>query len=402
MIFGALGALLVGTGLIAVIGYNWDDFGRGTRLTFAFLPLLLSQGFSAWMLARGSRIPAWVRETAGLLQVLAGGAAIAIVSQIYHLGGTWQDFLFWWILVSLPVLWATRAHAVVIFHLLASAVWAGYQAAFTRPWPDTPFLFPLLLLALLPYWPGWPPQWRISTTLRWAVTLASMVGFGACAVSAARSIADRAYYGNINNEAMIWMWLATAAVFVLVPMRRDAIAGGIGSKPQVLLGTLWLTGFGISMTFSDVAETFVSGIDGALHTPWGWLLAFLLIVLSAVAWKAQRIAVLALAAIAILPGLALPFMSLGREASTALVLSWLCMFYLAALGIILIALSLRGDRGAPRLGATLLATLIITRMADSGFSLLTKGMGFILVGIAFLAFNLFLGRLVKHTTSARA
>ena len=105
--------MLVGTGLIAVIGYNWDDFGRGTRLMFAFLPLLLSQGFSAWVLARGSRIPAWVRETAGLLQVLAGGAAIAIVSQIYHLGGTWQDFLFWWILVSLPVLWAMRAHAVV-------------------------------------------------------------------------------------------------------------------------------------------------------------------------------------------------------------------------------------------------------------------------------------------------
>jgi hypothetical protein len=295
-----------------------------------------------------------------------------------------------------------RAHAVVIFHLLASAVWAGYQAAFTRPWPDTPFLFPLLLLALLPYWPGWPPQWRMSMTLRWAVALASMIGFGACAVSAARPIADKGYHNNFNSEAMLWMWLATAAIFVLAPLRRDAVAGGIGSKPQVILGTLWLIGFGISMTFSDVAEAYVTGIDGALHTPWGWLVAFLLIVFSFVALKAQRIAVLALAAIAILPALALPFMSLGGEASTALVLSWLCTFYLAALGITLIALSLRGDRGAPRLGATLMAVLVITRMADSGFSLLTKGMGFILVGIAFLAFNLFLGRLVKHTTSARA
>jgi hypothetical protein len=401
MIFGALGAMLVGTGLIAVIGYNWNDFGRGTRLMFAFLPLLLSQGFSAWVLVRGSRIPAWARETAGLLQVLAGGAAIAIVSQIYHLGGTWQDFLFWWILVSLPVLWAMRSHAVVIFHLLASAVWAGYQAAFTRPWPDTPFLFPLLLLALLPYWPGWPPQWRMSTTMRWAVTLASMIGFGACAVSAARPIVDKGYYNNFNSEAMIWMWLATAAVFVLVPLRRDAIAGGIGSKPQVILGTLWLLGFGISMTFADVAEACVAGIGGAMHTPWGWLLAVLLTVFSVLAWRARRIALLALAAIAILPGLALPFMRVGWENSSALLLSWLCTLYLAALGIVLIVLSLRGDRGAPRLGATLLAVLVITRMADSGFSLLTKGMGFILVGIAFLAFNLFLGRLVKKTTAAR-
>jgi hypothetical protein len=186
-----------------------------------------------------------------------------------------------------------------------------------------------------------------------------------------------------------------------VPLRRDAIAGGIGSKPQVILGTLWLLGFGISMTFADVAEACVAGIGGAMHTPWGWLLAVLLTVFSVLAWRARRIALLALAAIAILPGLALPFMRVGWENSSALLLSWLCTLYLAALGIVLIVLSLRGDRGAPRLGASLLAVLVITRMADSGFSLLTKGMVFILVGIAFLAFNLFLGRLLKKTTATR-
>lgn len=102
IIMGALGALLIGTGLIAVIGYNWDDFSRPVRLLFAFLPLLATQLFSFRVLQRGAAA-AWVRETAALLQALATGACIALVSQIYNLGGEWPDFLFWWMLLCLPL-----------------------------------------------------------------------------------------------------------------------------------------------------------------------------------------------------------------------------------------------------------------------------------------------------------
>ena len=54
IIMGSLGALLIGTGLIAVIGYNWDDFKRPVRLLFAFLPLLGSQIFSFIVLRKRS------------------------------------------------------------------------------------------------------------------------------------------------------------------------------------------------------------------------------------------------------------------------------------------------------------------------------------------------------------
>lgn len=399
IIFGALGALLVGAGLIAVLGYNWDEFGRATRLVIAFLPLLLCQGFTAWTLWRGERVPAWTRETAGLLQTLAGGAALAIVSQVYHLGGVWQDFLFWWILISLPVLWATRAHAVAMFHLAAITTWTSYQAAFSRSWPDTPFLFPLLLLAMLPYWPGWPVNWRLSVVMRWMFALAAGVGFGACAAAAARLLGRNAEYFALDGNAMIWMWLATAAVFVLVPLRREAIGDGLGRKPQVILGALWLLGAGLCMTFAELAEDFLDGIGGAMHSPWGWLLVALLAGFAVMAARARRVAVLALAAIAVLPALALPFLREGWEEGAALALAWFCTLYLAALGVTLIVLSLRDEHGAPRLGTTLLAALVITRMADSELSLLTKGIAFIIVGIAFLAFNLFLGRIFKHAAA---
>ena len=36
IVMGSLGAMLIGTGLIAVIGYNWDDFSRLGMETNAF------------------------------------------------------------------------------------------------------------------------------------------------------------------------------------------------------------------------------------------------------------------------------------------------------------------------------------------------------------------------------
>src|SRR5690606_8014917 len=39
ILLGALGALLIGSGLIAILGHNWDDFSRPVRLLCAFLPL---------------------------------------------------------------------------------------------------------------------------------------------------------------------------------------------------------------------------------------------------------------------------------------------------------------------------------------------------------------------------
>ena len=73
LVMGSLGALLIGAGLIAVIGYNWDDFSLPVRLLFAFLPLLLTQVFSFCVLQRGDAGAAWVR-------VLNGRAVLADLS----------------------------------------------------------------------------------------------------------------------------------------------------------------------------------------------------------------------------------------------------------------------------------------------------------------------------------
>ena len=51
-----------------------------------------------------------------------------------------------------------------------------------------------------------------------------------------------------------------------------------------------------------------------------------------------------------------------------------------------------GRQGAARIGATLITILVILRMVDAEFSLLTKGLAFIVIGAAFLGFNVFISR----------
>ena len=118
----------------------------------------MTQGFSFVVLKKGGGAAAWVRETAALLQALATGACIALVSQIYNLGGEWPDFLFWWFMLSLPLAWVLRSHSVAIFYLIAIAAWSVHQVDPGRPWHDSPLLYPLLVLGLLPYWPSWPKR----------------------------------------------------------------------------------------------------------------------------------------------------------------------------------------------------------------------------------------------------
>jgi len=388
IVIGSLGALLIGTGLIAVIGYNWDDFSRPVRLLFAFLPLLLTQGLSFRVLQRGATATPWVRETAALLQALATGACIALVSQIYNLGGAWPDFLFWWFILSLPLAWVLRSHAVTLFYLIAIALWSVNQVGHGNPWYDSPLLYPLLLLGLLPYWPGWQGTASLSISVRWTMTLSAILGLCSAAVFVTDIQGDYSYY---QYDTYLWLWTLTAAVCVLFPLNQAGLDEATGRKPQVVLGSLWLLGYGVAATFHPVSRDILKGTSNALPLPWcqGLFLVLALFALLA-AWR-QRWAVLAIASVALLPLIAFLLMQ-GKDDPNSSLLSSLVTLHLAVVGITLIVLEFTRRRGAPRLGAALLSVLIIARMTDSHFSLLAKGSAFIAVGAAFLAFNFFMSR----------
>jgi len=392
IIMGSLGALLIGAGLITVIGYNWDDFSRPVRLLFAFLPLLLTQFFSFRELQRGAASTPWVRETAALLQALATGACIAIVSQIYNLGGDWPDFLFWWLLLSLPLVWALRSQAVAIFYLIGIAVWSVNQAEHWDAWYHSALLYPVLLLGLAPFWPGWPPRWQLGVSLQWVATLSLCAGLVAAAGS---SVWLRMHSSYVAFGSLLWLWILTASALLLLPIRAAACSEKRRRDPHVTVSGLFLLAVSFAASFSDFSSATLSKLEMALTMPWAWGCLTLVGLFALPAIRQQRWALLGVASLCLTPILA----ALAGSRAEPL-LPWLMTLHLLGLGILLIVLEFAGRRGAPRLGATLICVLILARMFESEFSLLIKGLVFIAVGVAFLAFNILMSRQLKKKQAA--
>ena len=59
IVFGILGAILVGLGIILIIAHNWDELSRTTKILLAFLPLLVGQVLCGFVLLKKQDSVAW-------------------------------------------------------------------------------------------------------------------------------------------------------------------------------------------------------------------------------------------------------------------------------------------------------------------------------------------------------
>ena len=357
MVVGAVGALLIGTGLIAVLAYNWDDFPRWVRLVLALGPLAVTQAVSWWVLQKDEAAKPWQREAAALAQTLAVGAAMALVSQIYNLPGKWTDLIFWWCVVSVPLAWVLRSQAVAIAYLIGITVWTIAQAAdrgfgFAGGVADVRLWYPLLLAGILPLWPGPELRDRPAAGGRLVLAASALIGLVAVAVYAAAQPLG-------PSNALPWLALLSAAAVLLFPLDRAGIAEPLACKPQVLLGGLALVVMALIATYENPAHDFARSVRPALGLGWCWLL------------------------------LAAP---LSADDTSGWPVAIAYSLVLLATAIVLIALEFLGRQGAARIGAALIALLVILRMADADVSLLVKGLAFIVIGSGFLAFNAFITR----------
>lgn len=123
MVLAILCAALLGGGLILVIAHNWDMLSPFRRLSMAYLPLLAGLGFGGFVLRRHDGEPCWC-EPAALWIGGAAASAIAIISQLYQINGSLNDYLFWLILLCVPQVWLFRSAALAFCCSVATVVMA--------------------------------------------------------------------------------------------------------------------------------------------------------------------------------------------------------------------------------------------------------------------------------------
>ena len=375
MIFGVIGALLIGGGIILILAHNWENLGRPERMALAFLPLLCSLAIGAYAVFKTDSL-AW-KEGAGTIVMLTSGSSIAIIGQTYHLGGDLESFLLVWLLVSLPAIYLFNSTAAALVYI-AGMTWRCCAAS----WHSGPVyaFWPLMLLAI--------PHLCIALfsdrksprniLLLWALVISLTIAIG-------QTMAD---YDGGN--------LTKLAYFGFFSMCY--LAGRIWFDDPV---TIWLR----PLTFAASAGIFLISLFATFDDFWGrhyhWrvrdglvlfevsITALFYIALSVfviITLRRKKYWNLFIPAVAPVAVVACIVNNVFHDASLIPVLIFNA--YLIVLGLSLVAKGIKLSRlGKLNTGMAVLTVLIVLRFFEADLSMLIRGLVFIVLGVCFITAN---------------
>lgn len=152
IVFGILGAILVGLGIILIIAHNWDDFSKTTKTFLAFLPLIIGQGLCIYVLLKRTDQVAW-REGSAAFLVFAIGASISLVSQTYNIPGDVGSFMLTWMLLTAPLIYLFRSSVVSLLYIVGITYYVTETAYWSYPHSE-PWSYWGMLVFMLPYYYG--------------------------------------------------------------------------------------------------------------------------------------------------------------------------------------------------------------------------------------------------------
>ena len=150
VVFGILGAILVGLGTILIIAHNWDELSRGLKTGAAFLPLLVGQALCSFTLLKKHQNIAW-KEGSAVFLFFAVGTSIALISQIYNIPGNLSSYLLTWMLLILPLVYVMKSSTVSLLYIIGTTYFAGETGYWDYP-KDSPYIYWLLIAAIVPHY----------------------------------------------------------------------------------------------------------------------------------------------------------------------------------------------------------------------------------------------------------
>jgi uncharacterized membrane protein len=202
-VFGILGAILVGLGIILVFAHNWDTLSRLTKTLLSFLPLITGQLFCGYSLLKKSESTAW-RESSGVILFFAVGSSISLIAQVYNIPGDLNSFLMTWMLLCLPLVYLPKSSIVSLLYLTGITCYGCNANYFTYTVIHS-YYYWLLLLGIAPhYYELLKTKANSNFTLfhHWFIALSIVICLGTIA------------HKNGNSIALSYMSLFTIFYFI--------------------------------------------------------------------------------------------------------------------------------------------------------------------------------------------
>ena len=185
VVFGILGATLVGLGIILIIAHNWDELSRPTKTGIAFLPLLIGQVLCGYALVKKRSNTTW-RESAAAFLFFSVGASISLVSQIYHIPGDLSAFMLTWMLLCFPLIYVMRSSIASLLYLAGVTYYACETNYWSHSSTESYWYWGLVLLALPHYYQLYrqSPKSNFILFHHWLVPLSVVITLGTVAKNA--------------------------------------------------------------------------------------------------------------------------------------------------------------------------------------------------------------------------
>jgi uncharacterized membrane protein len=394
VLLAIVGSALVAAGIILLIAHNWDDLSRPTRSVIAFLPLIVAQAVAVFVLIRRDESQA-SRESIAIFEVAAVATAISLVSQTYQIQGSFADFMFLWLLLSLPIVYLFRTTLGAVVYIIGSVVWLSARTSWFRNQPDHLFFW-LFLLAIVPYYIAlfWRDRFaRQTAALSIVLAAAAGIGLGYAAEFTQANIGAIAFAGFFTA-----VYLCGIKFFPREDGRLSALAllGGIGvGATAVVLSFegIWHFGGPHSWNLEGAPRAVAIGIQ--LFFP-----VAAIALLAADYMRRNRVTFsVAAGALPLVAGLAWIIANQANagerehDNSYAFAASVIFNLFALLLGVELLARGVRADSTArANFGLLVIVALAMARFFDSDLSFVTRGLGFIAVGVGFLVANVILFR----------
>lgn len=380
IVFFALGAVVVGLGVILLFAYNWSAIPKAGKLALVFGAIAAAHGAGVTLRARDD----WrsmLGEGTLLLGTMLFGAGIWLVAQIYHIDEHFPTGFLVWGLGALALAWAIPSIPQAIVATLVLAIWGSVEVLDFGNSVD----WAVLILA------GGVGSlaWRLRSALLAAIVLAAVH---------VQVLAHAAHWGGAGTA-----FTAAVAVSVtllgLAELTRDASGAARISRVLRFFG---LCGFLICayvLTFAEAAEDVLRAAvrhrDGALMAA---LYRWTLFGAGLVAWAivfARKIRMqlgpgptehwfYPLGLVCVIAG---STWGVYEDGALVAVVFNLIVLGLAALWIV------QGCREARLrdvvIGSVLLGMLVFARYFDLFDSLAARGLAFVLFGAALFAEGFF-------------
>ena len=244
VVVGIVGGLLIAAAFLAFIAAHWMEIARLLRLAILLAGIAVAHGLGAWFARTGRPVLADLCASIG---AIVFGAGIALVGQMYHLGGDFAGGMLLWALGALASAALTGSRGALAVALVAASIWSSMRGIEARDVPHFSFLAIWLLAAGL----------ALAWNSRVAAHLVAVATLPWWLTSALQADLEPSFVLAIGAAVLFGGGLALAAA----PWPRATLAGSVLSA----YGAISLAGVAV-LEVTTVNDLFGAGAAGP--PPW--------------------------------------------------------------------------------------------------------------------------------------